>query len=332
MAKGVPEQFIFDFGCIETAKVSIVNPYGRILDKVPGSELLSVAGQEGGCCLTRSIGEKLRGLFRSKYMSEWFDHLIEIFRSREIVYFLALKDVKIRYKFSSLGFLWAVIFPLGQMIILSIVFTWVVRFKINAYPAFLLIGLLPWSFFSISLNFTTTTMLDHSNLIKKIYFPRDIIPIAQVLSNLFDYCVALTVLIPFLLYFNIGFSQHLLFLPVALLIQVVMTTGICLILSSLTVIYRDIKYIKELMLMFGFYASPVFYPATFIKENMGEFAYALYFLNPMTGLISMYRHSLYYHTSTPPLVVLYTAFTSLILLVVGLTVFNRYERRFADLV
>ena len=161
----------------------------------------------GGWILNDTIAIKSAQQEKAKRVSHLMEHLLQIYRKREIIYFLALKDIKIRYKFSSLGFLWALIYPLGQMLILSMVFTFVVRFKIKAYPVFLLIGLLPWSFFSLSLNFTTTTILENSHIIKKIYFPREIIPISQVLSNLFDYCVSLFVLIPFLLFFKIVLQQ-----------------------------------------------------------------------------------------------------------------------------
>jgi lipopolysaccharide transport system permease protein len=265
-------------------------------------------------------------------MSGFGYHLRSIWKHREIVYFLALKDIKIRYKFSSLGFLWAIIQPLGQMIILSVVFSLVVRFKIPAYPAFLLVGLLPWSFFSISVNFTTPAMMDNSNLIKKVYFPRDIIPIAQILSNLFDYCIALVILVPFLLFFGIGFSRQLILLPFVIVVQLILTTGVCLLLSSLTVIYRDIKYMKELLLMFGFYASPVFYPASFVQDNMGSFAHTLYFLNPMAGLLQFYRCIFYYQQWPGAGLIVYTSAVSFLILIIGFKVFQKYERLFADLV
>ncbi len=259
-------------------------------------------------------------------------HLEDIFNHRHIVYFLALKDIKIRYKFSSLGFLWAMIYPLGQMIILSVVFSFIVRFDIHAYPAFLLTGLLPWSFFAISVAKTTPSMLDNNDLIKKIYFPRDIIPIAQIISNLFDYCVALAVLVPFLIFFRIGFSHFIWLLPVALLIQLFLTAGLCLMLSSLTVLYRDIKYMQELILMFGFYASPVFYPAAFVRDNISGFIYKIYYLNPMAGLIHIYRSIFYFKDWPDPLIVLYTFGFSVLVLYLGFIVFQRYERLFADLV
>ncbi|MBN2053793.1 ABC transporter permease [bacterium] len=259
-------------------------------------------------------------------------HLADILKHREILFFLALKDIKIRYRFSSLGFLWAIISPLGQMIILSIVFTFVIRFEIRAYPAFLLIGLLPWSYFNLSLNYTTTSIVDHGGLIKKIYFPREIIPLAQIASNLFDYCVALCILAPFLLFFHVGLSWWILLLPVALLIQVMFTAGISLIFSSLTVYYRDIKYIKELVLMFGFYASPVFYPASFIEKNLGRGAYLVYHLNPMAGIIHLYRRIFYEQAAPSIVLLLYALVVSLIILAFGFVVFERHERSFADLV
>lgn len=265
-------------------------------------------------------------------MSQLVSHLKDLIAHREILWFLALKDVKIRYKSSSLGFTWAMIAPLGQMLILSFVFTMVVRFEIRAYPVFLLIALLPWSFFQLSINFTTTSMIDHGPLIKKIYFPRDVIPLAQILSNLFDFTIALLILLPFLVIFRIGLSRWILLLPVALALQLMFTAGIALMLSSLTVMYRDIKYLKELSLMFWFYASPVFYPVSFVEDSLGATAAFLYQLNPMAGIIQIYRHIFYFQSMPSLWLIGYTAVVSLAILVLGFKVFRRYERSISDLV
>lgn len=259
-------------------------------------------------------------------------HLRDLLRHREILYFLALKDIKIRYKSSSLGFTWAMIAPLGQMVILSFVFTMVVRFEIRAYPVFLLIALLPWSFFQLCVNSSTTSMIDHGPLIKKIYFPRDIIPLSQIASNLFDFCVALLILLPFLFIFKIGLSRWVLLLPIALALQVIFTAGVSLILSSLTVMYRDVKYIKELSILFWFYASPVFYPISFVEDNLGSAAAFIYKLNPMAGIIQIYRHIFYFQSMPGTLLLVYTAAVSLLVLGLGFWTFMRHERLFSDLV
>lgn len=265
-------------------------------------------------------------------MTQLFKHLNQIYEHREMLYFLALKDVKVRYKMSSLGFLWAIVLPFGQMLILSFVFSKVIRFDIAAYPVFLMVGLLPWTYFSMVTHGTIGSIIENSNLIKKVYFPRDLLPIASGLSILFDYSISLVVLFPMLWFFDVGFSLKLLWLPFVLVLQTVMALGTSLVLSGLNVLYRDVRYIKDLLLMIGFYASPIIYPMTFVEQNLSGVMKKLYYLNPMVGLIDVYRQIFYSHGTPDLMLVCYTTVSSLLLLMFGLFVYSRIERQFADLV
>ncbi len=260
-------------------------------------------------------------------MSHYLKALID---KREVLLFLALKDIKIRFKFSTLGFTWAFISPLATMIILSLVFSFIVRFGPDAspYPVFLLVALLPWTYFQLSLNHATTSLLDNSNLIKKVYFPREIIPLGAIISNLFDFSVSLLILGVFFLAFGQPLTAWALLFPVALAMEIVFTAGIALFLSGLTVVYRDIKYIKELLLLFWFYASPVFYPESLIPGWLRPF----YFLNPMAGILHVFRASLFYGQAPSWPVFVYTLIAAVAMLVWGFRMFKRYEPLYADLV
>ncbi len=260
------------------------------------------------------------------------DHLRQIYQYREILYFLALKEVKVRYKMSSLGFLWAIVLPFGQMVILSFVFSMVMRFDIEAYPVFLMVGLLPWTYFSMVVHGTIGSIPDNANLVKKVYFPRDLLPIASGVSILFDYSISLIVLFPIMLFFGVPITPRILWLPFILVLQMMMAIGTCLIFSGLNVFYRDVRYIKDLVLMIGFYASPIFYPITQVNRNLSGMLLDIYHLNPMIGLIDLYR-SMFYTQTIPPLwPIVYTFAASLALLLTGLVLYDRIERRFADLV
>jgi ABC-type polysaccharide/polyol phosphate export permease len=259
-----------------------------------------------------------------------FKHLKALVQRRELLYFLALKDVKIRFKFSTLGFTWAFISPLATMLVLSAVFSFIVRFgpEASPYPVFLLVALLPWTYFQLALNQATTSLLDNDNLIRKVYFPREIIPLGSVVSNLFDFSVSLLILFIFLLAFGIPLTRWLLLFPLMLLIELMFTVGVALFLAGLTVVYRDIKYIKEILMLFWFYASPIFYPETFVPDWLRPF----YYLNPMAGVIHGFRAILFYGRAPSPLIVGYTALAAGAVMLFGYRLFKRYEPLYADLV
>ncbi len=260
------------------------------------------------------------------------EHLRQIYQYREILYFLALKEIKVRYKMSSLGFLWAIVLPFGQMVILSFVFSMVMRFDIEAYPVFLMVGLLPWTYFSMVVHGTIASIPDNANLVKKVYFPRVLLPIASGISIMFDFSISLVVLVPMLWFFDRPFSISILFLPLVLVLQAIMAIGLSLILSGLNVLYRDVRYIKDLLLMIGFYASPVFYSIELVNTNLSKGMAFLYQLNPMVGIIALYRQIFYNDAPPGGLLFLYTCAASTLLFISGLLIYGRLERQFADLV
>ncbi len=247
----------------------------------------------------------------------------------ELVYNLAKKDLKVRYKTASLGFLWAILNPLLMMVVLTVIFSIFLRIKTDyPYSVFILTGLIPWAFFNLSLSSCTNSIVDNSNLIKKVYFPREIIPVSIVLANLINFFLSIIILFVFLLSFKIKLTYFILFLPAIIVLQILFTVGISLLTSSLNVYYRDIRYIVEASLLMWFYATPVFYPITMVPERIKSY----YFLNPMAGIITSYRRILL--EGQPPDLYLFmeTSLITVAVLVIGYVVFKKIEPAFADLI
>jgi len=214
----------------------------------------------------------------------------KIFKYRELLLNLIIKDLKVRYRGAVLGYLWSLLNPVLMMLVYTFIFSFIARMEVENYPSFLLCALLPWSFFATTLTASSISIVDNFNLINKVYFPREIFPISVIFSNLTYLIISMMVLMFFLFFSGIKTGLPVLFLPVVILVHVVFTIGISLILSSLTVFYRDLKYILEVVVMVWFFATPVIYPLSMVPENFKVF----YILNPMVGIISAYRSILLY--------------------------------------
>jgi len=258
-----------------------------------------------------------------------FGSLKELIGARELLFNLALKELKVRYKSAVLGFLWAVLHPVMLMIIFTVIFGIFMKFDIPNYPAYLLVGLIPWFFFSASLNVATNSIVDNYNLVKKVYFPRKVLPLSIIFSNFINFLLSLIVLFVFLyLIFRIELSPKLIYLPVIVLLQVVFISGFCFITASLNVYYRDVRYIVEILLTLWFYATPIFYTMDMVPRPF----LPVFYLNPMASIITLYREILIYGLNPDPIHFL-TAFTiSLVLLKIGISISDKYEYVFADYV
>jgi len=252
----------------------------------------------------------------------------DIFSYKELIYNLTLKDLKVRYKTAALGFLWALLNPLIMMIIFSIVFSLFMKIQIEKYPIFLLTALLPWHFLSQSLSISTTSIVDNANLIKKVSFPREIIPISSITANLINFLLSLIVLFIFLIIFKVRFTFMILLLPLLVLTQFIFTLGISLISCTLYTSYRDVKYIVEVLLLSWFYLTPIFYPLSLIPQQYQR----IYMLNPMACIVVMYRDVLLYGNMPNPKVMSYALLISFSFLIIGLIIFKKRETIFADLV
>lgn len=259
---------------------------------------------------------------------------------RHLVWDLAIKDIKVRYRTPTLGFLWAILIPLIMVFIYKFVFSVILKARVENYPFFiyLMTAIFPWSYFSSSVSSATESIFNNRDLIKKTYFPRQIIPISVVLANLINFIPALLVMLLILALFKIQFTISILLLPGILLLQTIFTIGLALIVSSLQVILHDVKYIVQLLLMAWLYFSPGFYSLTRVA-NVSEVFLKLYILNPFVGLFVLYRLAFlrgYAKTLPPTIDVLGLSIWTIIVcfatFLFGFLVFKNYESRFSDLI
>jgi ABC-type polysaccharide/polyol phosphate export permease len=264
-------------------------------------------------------------------------HLRELFRYRDLIGNLAISEVKTRYKGSVLGFVWSLLNPLAMMLVFTVVFgvLWPNQ-SVKNYPIFLLCGLLPWNFFAASVVSSVNSIVNNGNLIKKVYFPREVLPIAAVLAQLVNFLLALVVLFAALLIFQSNFSPWLWTLPFIILIQTCFSLGIGLMLSTLQVFYRDTQLVMEVVMLAWFFLTPVFYRAAQLPTTYPIYGVdvpvqrILYILNPMASLINVYRDLLYNGYRTDIDFFVRTTLTALVSLIVGYWFFTRYSDRFGE--
>lgn len=261
----------------------------------------------------------------------------ELIRYRDLIRNLVVSEVKTRYKNSILGFVWSLLNPLAMMLVFTLVFgvLWPNQ-QMEKYPIFLLCGLLPWNFFSASVVSSMNSVLGNGNLIKKVYFPREVLPIATVLAQLVNFLLALIVLFTALIIFDTNFSPWLWTLPLIILIQTCFSLGIGLVLSTLQVFYRDTQLVMEVVMLAWFFLTPVFYRAAQLPASYAIGGIELpvqrimYIVNPMASLINVYRDLLYFGYRTDIDFFIRTAVTALLALAFGYWFFVRYSDRFGE--
>lgn len=257
--------------------------------------------------------------------------LQEIWEYRELFYFFTWRDIKVKYKQTLLGFLWAILQPLAMMILLTIVFGNALKVESDGipYPIFVFSGLLLWDIFSNGLTNASQSMVTNAEMIKKIYFPRMIIPMSSVLVALFDFCMALLIYFALLLYFDhpVNWFRVVVFLPFSLLITVVTTFGAGCLLAALNVKYRDFRYIIPYMIRFLLFVNPIMYSTSIFKSEWAQYLIAL---NPLAGAINMSRYAFVDGAVRWDLVGV-SCLGAVLLLIVGVYVFRKTEGYFADL-
>lgn len=269
--------------------------------------------------------------------------LRDLLRYRELIESLVVRDLKVRYKHSLLGFFWSLLNPLLLMLVFTVVFTIMIpNMAIPKFPVFVLCALLPWSFFTSSVMGGIHSIVQNGHLIKKVHFPREILPIATVFSNFTNFLLALPVLFLLIILFRVPLTVWLIYLPIIMVVQLAFTIGVTLFLSALNVFYRDIGMIMEVLIQAWFFLTPVFYPAEIIPEWATLWNIALpvrrltYILNPMASIIASYRSVLYGSIDgSPPIQPAFdffsrTVVTAFLVLCVGYAVFAHYSRRFAE--
>lgn len=263
--------------------------------------------------------------------------LAELIRYRELVKNLVLRDLKARYKNSILGLFWSLLNPLFTMLVFTVVFTFMMpNNQISKFPVFLLCALLPWNFFQAALMGCTNSIVDNATLVKKVYFPREALPLSTVLSNFVNFLLALLVLFVMIWAFRIPLTRQVLWLPVIMITQLVFTLGLGLILATTNVFYRDTGLILGVVLQAWFFLTPIIYPIDILPTQRSILGLTLnihrlaYILNPMASIISSYRVVLY-HGARPALdFMLRTLVTAVATLVLGYAIFSRYSGTFGE--
>jgi len=256
--------------------------------------------------------------------------LKEVWEYRELLYFFAWRDVKVRYKQTVIGGVWAVLQPFFTMVVFTIFFGTLANIPSEGvpYPIFSFAALVPWTYFSNSITNATTSIVSNRTMITKVYFPRVIIPIASVLTGLVDLVISFVVLCGMMVFYRVSPTSSLLFLPLLVVLMVFTSLAVGLWFSALNVVYRDVSYLVPFLMQIWLFASPVVYPSSMVPEKWR----AIYGLNPMAGVIEGFRLGLLgTGTGLGPLFIVSTL-AVLVLLVGGLAFFRRMERKFVDVV
>jgi lipopolysaccharide transport system permease protein len=256
--------------------------------------------------------------------------LKEIWNFRELLYFLTKRDIKVRYKQTVLGGLWAIIQPFFTMVVFTLFFGRLAKVPSDGipYPIFVYAGLLPWTYFANALSASGNSLVESTNLITKIYFPRLIIPTSASLAGLLDFFIAMIVLGAMMVYYRFAPNMGILLFPFLVGLTFLCAVGVGLWLSALNVEYRDIRYVMPFLIQLWLFVSPVIYPVSIVKR---EYQWLLA-LNPMGGVIEAYRSSLLGHKPINWFLLALSTIIILILFTSGLYYFRRMERSFADVV
>lgn len=252
----------------------------------------------------------------------------ELTSYREMFTGLVNREVRARYKGSALGFLWSLLNPLLLMAVYSLVFSVYMRINIPNYALFLFCGLLPWQWFTTAITNATSTIVANGNLIKKVYFPLEILPLVNVTTNLVNFLLSLPVLLLFMAVLHVPFTLNLLFLPLLIAVQFLLTLGLSLILCTLNTFYRDIEQLLGPVLLAWFYITPVIYQASAIP---GKFK-VLFYANPMAPLIASYQR-IFYEGQPPSLMhLLYCTGLGTVIFLCGYALFYAKKFTFAETV
>ncbi len=250
----------------------------------------------------------------------------ELYHYRELLKTNVKKDIRGKYKGSFLGILWSFINPLLQVLVYALVFPYIMKVETENYLIFLICGIIPWTWFITSISQGTTSITNNANLIKKVYFPREILPISVVTSGLVNFLISCLIILIFVIFGGLGITWHLVFLPFIIIVQYLFTLALIFVLSAFNVYVKDVEYIVAFIINMLFYATPILYTTEMFS---GPILW-LFRLNPLAHLINAYRDVFYVH-HIPNLASLIVLFgVCIILIVVGYFIFKKLEKRFAE--
>lgn len=259
--------------------------------------------------------------------NEWLE---EVWRYRELFYFLIWRDIKVRYKQTLLGATWAIIQPFCSMVVFTVFFGKLAHMPSDGipYPIFSFSALVPWTYFSSALGHSGNSLLGHANLITKVYFPRIAIVVSATLSGLLDFGISSVILLGLMAYYGVQPGWKMLLWPVFTILMVFLALGVGMVLSSLNVKYRDVGYTIPFGIQIWFFITPIIYPASIVPEKYR----GIVALNPMSGIIDGFRSSIVHSRQMDWQRLLISLVITVVIVVVGFIYFRKTERVFADIV
>lgn len=252
--------------------------------------------------------------------------LKNLYEYRELLKTNVKKDIRGKYKGSILGVFWSFLNPLLMVLVYAIVFPYIMRIETDHYLQYLICGVIPWNFFTTVMNLGMGSIKNNAGIIKKVYFPREILPISASLSGLVNFFIACIIIILFCIFGGLGMSWHILLVPFIAIIQFMITTGLVLGLSAVNVYIQDTEYIIQFFINMLFYATPILYTAELFPEAI---RWVLY-INPFTHVIDAYRNCFMYHTISPVGAIIYMIVIAIICFTIGLITFRKLEKGFAE--
>ncbi len=249
-----------------------------------------------------------------------------LFQYREFLSTSIKKEIRGKYKKSFLGILWSFLNPLLMLMVYAIIFPIILKSPEKNYVMFLMTALIPWTFFTTTVTQGMSTIIANGNILKKVYFPREILPISIVTSGLINFLISCIIIFIFLMITGIGYSKYLILLPFVILVQYIFLLGIVLILSSVTVYLRDLEHIIGVVIQALFYGTPIVYSLSTIPERF----LWVFKLNPMAYIIQGYRDVLYYQQMPDVQGLVMLLLVSVVLMMVGYQIFNHLQKHFAE--
>ena len=256
----------------------------------------------------------------------------EIFKYRELLKNNVKKEVRGRYKNSILGVMWTFLNPLLQIAVYAMIFPYILKQQQPYYLIFVCVGLIPWSFFTTTIIQSTNTIIGNANIVKKVYFPREILPLSVVLSGAINFLIATIIILAFCIGGGKGITWHIIIFPIILLLQMILQLAISFVLSAVTVYIRDIEHFVQIVLMLMFYATPIVYSTATLDASTktAQFMKQIILLNPMTAIIEGYR-SIFYTQTLPNFKGIGIWYIiSILLLFIGWLIFKKLQKGFAE--
>ena len=250
----------------------------------------------------------------------------KIYKYRELLKTNVKKEIRGRYKNSFLGILWSFLNPLLQLAVYSVIFGALLAGGDKTYHIYICVALIPWTYFTTAITQAAFTVIGNADIIKKVYFPREILPISVVTSGAVNFAISTIIILAFVIFSGVGLSWYILLYPLILLVQYILLLGISFIVSSVTVYFRDLEHIIGVVLMAAFYGTPIVYKLEQLPANLQ----IIMQLNPMTHLINAYRDIFYYHQMPNMKILCLLLGISVILTIIGYFIFKKLQKGFAE--